>query len=220
VSGAQDLIHFDLKSIFTIFFIMLGPLKVIAPFAKLTAGRPQNDLRPIALNGIWIATLTVLIASLIGSSMLAKWNVAIGALAIAAGILFFLVALRLVLDPYTEGSAPAGTPPAEKPPANVVVSKLVPAIVSPWGIAAVIFFLTVEPEMSWPIIAMLVLVMLIDLVAMLFARQVLRVFAFPLQLIGTVMGVLQVALSVEIIILGIKLVAIQRFGAHFTMGGS
>jgi small neutral amino acid transporter SnatA (MarC family) len=40
----------------------------------------------------------------------------------------------------------------------------------------------------------------------------LAVVAFPLQIVGTVMGVLQAALSIQMIIYGIRLGAIQSFG--------
>jgi multiple antibiotic resistance protein len=91
----------------------------------------------------------------------------------------------------------------------------VPDIVSPWGICAVIFVLTLMPAQTIPIMGILIGIMALDLLAMLFARQILRYLAFPLQLVGTVMGVLQVALSVQMVVLGIRLIAIERFGAHF-----
>jgi multiple antibiotic resistance protein len=215
MSQEHDVVTFQLQSIFTFFFIMLGPLRLIGPFAKLTAGRPESECRSIALRGIAIATLTVLLAGLVGSVMLVKWQVAVGALALAGGILFFLVALKLVLDPYTQGSRPSDALSRDPPSEPELVRQLVPAIVSPWGITAVIFFLTLEPDRTWPIVGMLIGVMALDLLAMIFARPILRVFAFPLQLVGTVLSVLQVALSVQVIALGVRLIAIERFGAHF-----
>jgi multiple antibiotic resistance protein len=215
-----NLAFIRLPEVFTFFFIMLGPLRTIAPFATLTAGRSQAESRKIAVRAIGLATLTVLLASLFGRAILIKWHVAIGELAVAGGILFFLVALKIVLDPYsqsTHGSEATAQTPAS---AAELTRKLVPIIVTPWGIAAVIFFLTVRPDETWPIVAILIGVMALDLLAMLFARPILRVLGFPLQLVETVLSVLQVALSVELVVFGIKLVAIQRFGAHFPLGQS
>jgi multiple antibiotic resistance protein len=215
MTPVQGAIALSLKDVFTFFFIMLGPLRLIGPFAKLTAGRPEGELRQVALQGSGIATLTVLVAGLIGSSMLVKWHVVVGALAIAGGILFFVVALRMVLSPYTEEAKPAAGPAPAPVPAAALVRLLVPDIVSPWGICAVIFVLTLMPAQTIPIMGILIGIMALDLLAMLFARQILRYLAFPLQLVGTVMGVLQVALSVQMVVLGIRLIAIERFGAHF-----
>jgi multiple antibiotic resistance protein len=208
MNQVQDIVNLQLKDVFTFFFIMLGPLRLIGPFAKLTAGRPVPELRSVALNGIAIAALTVLVASLIGSAMLAKWKVGVGALAIAGGVLFFLVALKLVLDPYAQVTGPSAEP-GKPAPSAALVRQLVPAIVSPWGLAAVIFVLTLMPTQTWQIVGILIAIMALDLLAMLFARPILRYLAFPLQLVGTVMGVLQVALSVQMIVLGIRLTVLQ-----------
>lgn len=218
--SAPDLVYVRLPEVFTFFFIMLGPMRIIAPFATLTAGKPQKESRTVALRGMALATVTVLLASLFGNAILVKWHVAAGELAIAGGILFFLVALQIVLAPYAQGAHVAQAASQAPSSALGLTRKLVPVVVTPWGIAAVIFFLTVDPGQTLPIIAILLGVMVLDLLAMLFARQILRVLAFPLELVETVLSVLQVALSVELVVFGIKLVAIQRFGAHFPLGGS
>jgi multiple antibiotic resistance protein len=58
-------------------------------------------------------------------------------------------------------------------------------------------------------------IMALDLVAMIFARTLLRVLGFPLQILSTVMGVLQVALSVQMIVYGIRLLLVEKFGVTF-----
>ena len=220
MSTSPNLAFIGLPEVFTFFFIMLGPLHTIAPFATLTTGRSQAQSRMVALHAMGLATLTVLLASLFGSAILVKWHVAVGELAVAGGIVFFLVALRIVLDPYSQSSHASEATAQAPSSASELTRKLVPIIVTPWGIAAVIFFITVDPDQRWQIIAILIGVMALDLLAMLFARQILRVLGFPLQLLGTVLSVLQVALSVELAVFGIKLIAIQRFGAHFPLGSS
>jgi multiple antibiotic resistance protein len=213
MSHTGGLFSFDIREIFTFLFIMLGPIKLLAPFAKLTAASSESESRSLALRAALIATLTVLAASFIGQAMLAKWNVTPGALAIAGGILFFLVALSLVLDPYTEPAAPQGS--AQPPSMRALLRQLIPKIVTPYGIAAVILLLTLMPEKMIAIVEILLGIMALDLLAMLFARKILGVVAFPLQIFGTVMGVLQVALSVQMIVYGIRLVAAQSFGMTF-----
>jgi multiple antibiotic resistance protein len=214
MTSASSLFTFDTREIFTFLFIMLGPIKLLGPFAKLTAESPAAQRHSVALSGAAIATLTVLAASFIGQVILAKWDVTAGALAIAGGILFFLVALSLVLDPYTErsGAPPA---PAAAPSKRQLVQQLVPKIVTPYGIAAVILLLTLMPSRQFTVVVILVGIMLLDLIAMFFARHILAVLAFPLQIVGTVMGVLQVALSVQMVIYGIRLIAVQNFGLRF-----
>lgn len=116
---------------------MLGPLRIIAPFATLTAGKSQAESRTAALRAIGLATLTVLLASLLGSAILVKWHVAVGELAVAGGIVFFLVALQIVLDPYSRNTSTSEATIQARSSTSELVRKLVPIIVTPWGIAAV-----------------------------------------------------------------------------------
>lgn len=204
---------FAANQIFTFLFIMLGPLKLLAPYAKITAGCDADEARKLAVRAILVATVTVLAASFVGTAVLKKWNVSPGALAIAGGILFFSVAFSLVLSPYTDDH-PAGHAAHGDDP-TVVMRRLVPAVVSPHGIAAVILILTIEPHSYLLVVGILIGIMALDLVAMLFARQILKLLALPLQIVGTVMGVLQVALSVQMVIYGVRLIAVTKLGIHW-----
>jgi multiple antibiotic resistance protein len=218
------LLSFDTPEIFTFLFIMLGPIKLLVPFAKITKSSTEAERRSLALQGTFLATLTVIAASFVGVRILAKWGVAPGSLAVAGGILFFLVALGMVLKPYTEHegagaphpAAPVeGAPAAAGPPVKAMVRELVPNIVTPYGIAAVILLGTLMPDSSWSILGILLGIMALDLAAMIFARTLLRVVGFPLQILSTVMGVLQVALSVQMVVYGIRLLLTERFGVTF-----
>jgi multiple antibiotic resistance protein len=213
MSQAQELVTLTLSEVFTFFFIMLGPFKLLGPFAKLTMGSTEPERRSIALQGVGIATLTVLAAGFVGRAMLAKWNVSLGSLAIAGGLLFLLIALSLVLRPYTE-SPQAAVPPVKPASAGDAVRRLMPSIVTPHGIAAVILFMALMPQQTGAIVALLLVIMVLDLLAMIFARQILGVFAFPLEIVGSVLGVLQVALSIQVIVAGIRLIAVEKFGFH------
>ena len=219
------LLSFDTPEIFTFLFIMLGPIKLLVPFAKITKSSTEAERRSLALQGTFLATLTVIAASFVGVRILAKWGVAPGSLAVAGGILFFLVALGMVLKPYTEheGAAAVVHPPAQPegataaagPPVKAMVRELVPNIVTPYGIAAVILLGTLMPDSSWSILGILLGIMALDLAAMIFARTLLRVVGFPLQILSTVMGVLQVALSVQMVVYGIRLLLMEKFGVTF-----
>ena len=221
---AGGLFSFDPQEIFTFLFIMLGPIKLLVPFAKITKSSTEAERRSLALQGTFLATLTVIAASFVGVRILAKWGVAPGSLAVAGGILFFLVALGMVLKPYTEHegagaphpAAPVeGAPAAAGPPVKAMVRELVPNIVTPYGIAAVILLGTLMPDSSWSILGILLGIMALDLAAMIFARTLLRVVGFPLQILSTVMGVLQVALSVQMVVYGIRLLLMEKFGVTF-----
>src|SRR6476660_10295951 len=96
--------------IFTFLFVMLGPLKLLGPFVQRTRGLDDATVRQIAVWAFLIATAGIVAGGLIGRATLAKWYVSIPALQITAGIVFFLVALRHVLEPYEPAHASAGEP--------------------------------------------------------------------------------------------------------------
>src|SRR5580765_1644541 len=95
---------------FTFLFVMLGPLKLLGPFVQRTRGLDDATVRQIAFWAFLIATAGIIAGGLIGCAVLAKWHVSIPALQITAGIVFFLVALRHVLEPYEPVYPPAPEP--------------------------------------------------------------------------------------------------------------
>ena len=77
-----------------------------------------------------------------------------------------------------------------------------PMVLTPYGLAAVIVLLVLSPGAgrTGVIVATLVVVMLLNLLTMVFVRPLLRTVGPVLLAIGIVLGVLQLALSVQIIL--------------------
>ena len=101
----------DLSQVFVLFFVMLGPIKIIAPFATMTKEAEEASARKLAIRAFAIASVTTLLAAAIGRAILENWHVSLGALLIAGGVILFLVALRQVLQQY----APAPEMEARQP---------------------------------------------------------------------------------------------------------
>ena len=87
-----------------------------------------------------------------------------------------------------------------------------PYVVSPYGVAVVILVLTSRPEhvAIAPIVAMLVGIMLLNLVVMLNAGRIARslYIAPAFAVLGAVLGVLQAALGVQAILVGLRLAGV------------
>lgn len=185
--------------VFTAFFVMLGPVKIIAPFAKLTAGMEEGAARRLALEATGIACAGGIVASIFGQRILASWDISLNALRLAAGLVLLLVALRATLDQYA--------PPREAPTAegrgNLAFSPLAfPIILTPYGLAILILILAVFGglERDAAVFAIFLLVMLLDLAVMWFARAIVRRGGWILALFGAVLVVMQVALAIELIL--------------------
>ena len=192
--------------IFILFFVTLGPLKTLGPFAARTRGLPDERMRRLALWAFGIATLAAVVGGLLGQILVAKWGISLPAMTLTAGIVFILVALRQLMEQYSTECAP---PPLPLPASSLAAgAQLVfPIVLTPYGIAAAITLLVASQTSArtLTILLLLVFVMCLDLLAMWYVRRILAgITPIVLQVVGAVLAVLQVALSVEFILLGLR----------------
>jgi multiple antibiotic resistance protein len=194
--------------IFTLFFVTLGPLKVIGPFAHRTQDRDQAAIRQIATRAFLVATVAVIVGSVGGKFLMLNWQVSVAAMALAGGIIFFLVALRQLLEQY---EPPRMGPPEPLPasPMAAALRLLFPTVLTPYGIAVVITLLVRSDSLdrTATILGLLLLVMVLNLLAMVYARRILAAPGVPvvLQVVGAVLAVLQVALATQFILEGLRM---------------
>lgn len=203
-------------AIFTIFFVTLGPLKLIVPFARRTQGMDESQMRQTALYAAAIATLVAIGGSLLARQMLIAWHVSIADLIIAAGIVFFLVALRQLMEQYTheDEQAPAAAPAVPPPSPQWLARRLVfPVVLTPYGLAAVIATLAAraETQRTMTVLGLVLLIMLLNLVTMLYARRIIHYgpVLVGLQMVGAILAVLQAALAVEFFMIGLHLLGVH-----------
>lgn len=220
----EAILSLELSKIFTFFFLTLGPKAVIAPFARSTARLDAMTRKRVALSTTAISLLSIVVASTIGVRILTNWGISTGALLIAAGMILFLIALESIRERYQQEEFHTNTPSSDKSNSSsignspeVSVRRLAfklafPYVVSPYGVAVVILVLTSRPEhvAIAPIIAMLVGIMLLNLVVMLNASRIARslYIAPAFAVLGAVLGVLQAALGVQAVLVGLRMAGV------------
>jgi len=194
------------------FFLLLGPIKIVGPFVKLTRGAEPRFCRQLAVRGILLAAGALGAAAIVGERFLDNFRIGVPVLAITGGLVLFLAALDTVMQQFRGA---AGADAKDTPLSlSLAVSPLAfPTIVTPSGIAAVIIFVTLSPDPGGKatIGLLLLAILFVDLLAMLYARAILKWLTLPLYILGVVLGVVQVALGLNII-----LVNLSRIGV-FTM---
>ncbi len=211
VSTSQDThkISFSLGEMFTFFFLMLGPLKILGPFVQITGKGDAKFGRRLAIRAFLVSCVSLILAALIGENSIRRYHIRVAVLAIAGGILLFLVALRTVMEQFDTGNN--ASPKEYEPDMRLAVAPLAfPTIVTPYGVAAVIIFMALTPEFGAKSVIYLALLILmgLNLFAMLAAKPILKYLGMPLLLLGTVLGVIQVALGLSIIFRGLQALGI------------
>ncbi len=206
---------FSPGKVFTFLFLTIGPVKVFGPFAELTRGRDDAFKRRLALRATVLAALGLLIAGTTGAKTLVGWGVSVGALHLTAGIILFLVALKPVVEQFDQHQMQPEHPPLTHStniaPAKLALSPLAfPTIVTPWGIAVMILLVTLRAERIPEIVLITAAVLVLDLLAMLTAERILRtpLVGTTLAVMAAVIGVLQVALGVEVAVQGIRMLGL------------
>src|SRR6185437_146381 len=152
-----------------------GPLKLLVPFARRTQDMDVSKVRHTALHAAAIATVVAIGGSLLGKQMLITWHVSIGALIISAGIIFFIVALRQLLEQYNQEVQPPPAPgtPIDPSSASARAIRLVfPVVLTPYGLAAIIAALgaRAETQRTSTVLGLVLVIMSLNLLAMLYAR--------------------------------------------------
>ncbi len=196
---------FPMSHIVTFLVLMLGPFKIIGPFVSLTSGADNALERKIAILSVAFSGAALLLAGLLGEIILAKYGIPLPILSLSAEIILFVVAM-LETTQSAERDAQrqeqAVEVPETPPTMRVALSPLAfPTIVPPYGIAALIVFLAFTPDTTGQLLigGIVLGILLVNLLVMIFARRLIATMGIGLSVVGAVLGVVQVALGLQII---------------------
>jgi multiple antibiotic resistance protein len=207
----------DPAYVFTIFFLTLGPLKIIPAVAMATAGVGWRGGLATAVKAALLSTAIALAIFYGGNHVVAAWRVSVEAIGLAGGVLLFVTALKTITT-FSLAEMPPATPAAEAGESagrgwrmlfglfeRPVLSPIViPATITPIGVVALFYFAAAtygDPPFQHDILLVLLEIMALNFLAMVFARPILQAIGLPvLQAIGWVMSALQAALALQIIL--------------------
>jgi multiple antibiotic resistance protein len=220
-SGGNGRMGFELSygDIGILFFLTLGPLKAILPFARVTRGTEPAFRRTVAWRAVAIATAIVIGVALLGPFVLTNWHVSPPAIAITCGIILFSQALRIIMQTpaavLTSANREASQSPASL--AIAVFPLAIPAIVTAPGIAALAAIIVLNRDdlaHQTIVVALLLGVMVLNLLTLRNTETILkRGFAAVLPIVGWVLAVLQASLAVQIVIYSLRALEVLHWPA-------
>lgn len=200
-------VEIDPPRIFVFLFLMLGPVKILVPFLEMTRQSDPAVRRRLANRAIILSAAALFVAGALGDTMIANFGISLPVLALAAGLILFLVALRTILEQFAAPTPVA--PETSSRDFHALAGRLAfPTIVTPYGIAAVIVFCALAKDGAEPLLAIggiTFAILLLDWLAMLFAEPILRWGRVPLQLFAVILGVIQVSLGLQLMLRGFSL---------------
>ena len=210
--------EFTFLDIAILFFLTLGPLKAIPPFARLTRGAEPAFRRAMAWQSTAIATAVCVGVALLGSLILTNWSVSPPAIAITSGIILFYQALAIIMHTPTAAPASADLEPSPPPSPTIAVFPLaIPALVTAPGIAAITGIVILNKhDLAHVaiIVGILLAVMALNLLTLWNTDAILkRISPGLLYLVGWVLAVLQAMLAVQVVIRGLRVLEVLRWPA-------
>ena len=192
--------------IFTIFFMLLGPIKLIPSFAGLTRGADARFKRDVAVRGVVIASALCVFVALAGGTLLGKYRISLDAVRIAGGLVLLISALQVIFR-KTESSSPSSDKPAAM---QLAVSPVaVPMIVPYAGVAAILICMAHAPQypgVTQSVAIALAIMMVLDFLMMYFIDQVVKTpgLAIILSVLGSVLVFVQAALAINMMLVALR----------------
>lgn len=192
----------EISFIFTILFMLLGPIKLIASFGGLTRGADLKFKRGVAIRAVVIAAALCVFVALAGELLLGKYRISIDALRIAGGLVLLIAALEIIFAKPHSPSPSTGTPSPLQLAASPVA---VPGIVPPAGVAAILIFMMLAPQypgMGQAVAISLSIVMVLNLLVMFFIDWVLKTpgLGIVLTVLGSVLVFMQLGLAIQMVL--------------------
>lgn len=192
--------------ILVLFFMLLGPLKLIPPFAGLTQGADVQFKRDVAIRGVVLASALCVLVALAGVTILGNFRISLEALRISGGLVLLISALQVIFQKTQPSRPGSGTHSALQFAVSPVA---VPMIVPPAGVAVILICVMLAPQYSgtYQAIAIcLATIMVLNFLVMYFIDQVLKTpgLTIVLTVLGSVLVFVQVCLAIETILNGLK----------------
>lgn len=169
-----------LSVLITMYMIILGPVKLILPFAHATANADAALRGQIALRATLVSGGVALISLLLGDYVVEKFLLSDGTLLIAVSVFLmpFAYSLAHVGTHAAAGDAP---PPPETPTKELAIFPIsFPGVIPPQGFGLLIL----STQLQYPdatldglllLVVLTVTVMVLNLVVMIGARAILKV---------------------------------------------
>lgn len=197
--------EFQPTEIVLLLLATIGPLKVTLVCASLTAGASPELLKRIALRAVLVALSVCIVFALLGETLLKVFHVSIPAFQIGGGIVVMLFSIEMAMG---KTSGEEGVERSVELSMDLATYPLaVPLMASVSGLVAIVTLIAQldnDPVKLLGLSGVIAAIMGLNYVCLRSSRIIVRALGpAALNVIGKIMGIILVALSVELIHMGL-----------------
>jgi len=184
----------------------LGPLKVTIVCATLTAGTSVEFLKRVALRSVLVALTVCIVFALLGEAILKVFHVSIPAFQIGGGIIVMLFSIDMAMGKKSNEENTDQSP--VEPSIDIAAYPLaVPLMASISGLVAIVSLIAQmdnDPGELLFLSGVIAAIMGLNYVCLRSSRIIVKALGpAALTVTSTIMGIILVALSVELIYMGL-----------------
>jgi MarC family membrane protein len=195
--------NYTFASATILLLLITDPLGNIPIFANALRNVPPERRAFVILREVLIAFLLLLAFMFVGDSFLRVMNLSELSLQIAGAVILFLIALRMIFP-----VAPTEAEPLQGEP--LIVPLAIPALAGPSALATVLLLVSQAPARRLEWVAALCVTMAVCAVVLVLAERIQRTVGDRLLVaFERLMGLILVAISVEMLLRGIKAFSAQ-----------
>ncbi|MFZ4287203.1 MarC family protein [Variovorax sp. HJSM1_2] len=183
--------------------LITDPLGNIPVFANALRNVPQERRARVILREVLIAFMLLLAFMFMGDRFLRVMGLSQLSLQIGGGVVLFLIALRMIFPHPEQADAESSVEP-------LIVPLAIPMLAGPSALATVLLLVAQAPERRLEWVAALSVTMAVCAVVLLLAERIQRVLGERVvTAFERLMGLVLVAVSVEMLIRGVKMLAAE-----------
>jgi MarC family membrane protein len=190
--------NYTFASATILLLLITDPFGNIPIFAHALKSVAPERRTIVILREVLIAFGLLLGFMFVGDSFLRLMNLSQLSLQIAGGVVLFLIALRMIFPPVAGETAEAVGEP-------LIVPLAIPALAGPSAMATVMLLVSQAPERRMEWVAALCVTMTVGALVLVLAERIQRVVGERVVIaIERLMGLILVAVAVEMLLRGIK----------------
>lgn len=210
-------LQLEIGKIFLALVVLVNPFSALPIFLDLTHHYSKRERNRVAQIAALTVFITIAVFAVAGGGLLKLFGISTGAFRVGGGILVFLIAISMMSSGNNPAKPDIGTDDtseitiARQQTVNIgaisVVPLAIPMMIGPGGISTVVIY-TATAHSFWDTAAVIIagaVIALLCYVTLLAATKVSDILGETgMTVLNRVMGMLLAAVSVEIIVAGLR----------------